>query len=231
VFTESLTLRILGDSSGLRRELDGVLGQLDSFRQKVADLSSTGQQLAKAFSGLSQATAPLQQVSKLLTQITQQVRTLGQAPLSLNIQPALNALQRLTAAIDAIAARLRAIAVFPSPGRPVGPAAPASPAGPILPPKYAAGGLVTGPPGLDQVPALLTAGEFVLNRHAAATLGADVLHSLNATPASTSPVTTSTSATNNHFGGITINVRESADVNNVVRDLRLQGIHLRNRRG
>jgi hypothetical protein len=37
--------------------------------------------------------------------------------------------------------------------------------------------------------------------------------------------------TTNHFGGITIQVREAADVNTLIRDLRLQGIHLRNRRG
>jgi hypothetical protein len=227
VFTESLTLRILGDSSGLRRELDDVLGRLDSFRHKVADLSSAGQQLAKAFTGLGAATNPLQGVSKLLTQITQQVRTLGQTPLSLNVQPALNALQRLAAAIEAIAARLRAIAVFPVPGRPV---TPAPPAVPPFPPKYGAGGLVTGPAGLDRVPAFLTAGEFVLNRQAVASLGADLLHTLNTAPPS-QPAVSSSSSTTNHFGGISINVRETADVNGLVRDLRLQGIHLRNRRG
>ena len=37
--------------------------------------------------------------------------------------------------------------------------------------------------------------------------------------------------TTNHFGGITINVARPGNVNEVVRDLRLQGVRLRNRRG
>jgi hypothetical protein len=39
------------------------------------------------------------------------------------------------------------------------------------------------------------------------------------------------SAITNHFGGITIAVRETADVNSLMRDLRLQGLSLRHRQG
>jgi hypothetical protein len=39
------------------------------------------------------------------------------------------------------------------------------------------------------------------------------------------------SAVTNHFGGITIAVRETADVNSLMRDLRLQGLSLRHRHG
>lgn len=39
------------------------------------------------------------------------------------------------------------------------------------------------------------------------------------------------SAITNHFGGITIAVRETADVNSLIRDLRLQGLSLRHRQG
>lgn len=225
MFTESLTIRILGDSSGLRRELEDVLRRLDALRQRIADVGSAGQQLAKSFSGLSQATTPLQQLSKLLTQITQQIRALSQTPIALNVQPALASLQRLFAMIEAVAARLRMISVLPTPyvGNPIS-------TGPALPPKFAAGGLVLGPTGVDRIPALLTAGEFVLNRQTVAALGTDLLNSLNTSPTA-SPAPSASPATTNHFGGITINVRESADVNGLVRDLRLQGIHLRNRRG
>jgi hypothetical protein len=40
-----------------------------------------------------------------------------------------------------------------------------------------------------------------------------------------------TSMVTNHFGGITIEVRETADVNSLMRDLRLQGLSLRHRQG
>ena len=39
------------------------------------------------------------------------------------------------------------------------------------------------------------------------------------------------SSTVNHFGGITIEVRETADVNSLMRDLRLQGLATRHRQG
>lgn len=39
------------------------------------------------------------------------------------------------------------------------------------------------------------------------------------------------SSVTNHFGGITIAVRETADVNSLMRDLRLQGLSLRHRQG
>ncbi|RLS52604.1 MAG: hypothetical protein DWH91_16275 [Planctomycetota bacterium] len=41
----------------------------------------------------------------------------------------------------------------------------------------------------------------------------------------------SSSAVVNHFGGITIAVRETADVNSLMRDLRLQGLSIRHRQG
>ena len=37
--------------------------------------------------------------------------------------------------------------------------------------------------------------------------------------------------TTNHFGGITINVAGPSGVNDIIRDLRLHGVTLRNRRG
>lgn len=40
-----------------------------------------------------------------------------------------------------------------------------------------------------------------------------------------------TTSTTNHFGGITIEVKETADVNSLLRDLRLQGLSLRHRHG
>jgi hypothetical protein len=51
--------------------------------------------------------------------------------------------------------------------------------------------------------------------------------------AETPPVTerSMSSSVTNHFGGITIAVRETADVNSLMRDLRLQGLSLRHRQG
>lgn len=224
MFTESLTIRILGDSSGFRSELEDVLNGLDTFRQQLSEIQSAGERLGAAFRGLSGALKPLQAASQLLSQVTQQVHTLSQTPITLNIQPALSALQALSAAISAVMARMTAISFLPGMmgGGAVG--------GPLpgLPPKYAAGGLVTGPLGTDAVPALLTAGEFVLNREAVAALGTDLLTSLNRM---SQPAVASSTSTTNHFGGITIQVQEAGGVNDIVRDLRLQGIHLRNRRG
>jgi hypothetical protein len=137
--------------------------------------------------------------------------------------------------------------------------------GEFSPRAYAGGGFVSGPSGIDQVAARLTAGEFVLNRDAVAQLGLPALERLNngnadhfaavppipmevssmplgapplaaSTPsagrdsANPGPVT-SISHSQQQFGNIEINVRETADVSELMRDLRQQGIGLRNRRG
>lgn len=233
MFTESLTIRILGDSSSLRQELDSALSQLNRFEQRVQSIGQAVQQLGNSFGAISRGLGPLQSLSKMIVQITSQVRTLSQTPVTLNVQPALLALRQLAYAIDAIAARLRSLSggrVGGGDGAPV-----TTPSGSGVQ-KFAQGGLVTGPAGMDRIPAMLTAGEFVLNQQAVAHLGSSLLNAVNSNPNSNAgrslaATPASSTATTNHFGGININVRETADVNAVVRDLRLQGIQLRNRRG
>lgn len=53
--------------------------------------------------------------------------------------------------------------------------------------RLATGGLVTGPGGVDRVPALLTAGEFVINKDAAASIGMPGLLALNSGKSQTNP--------------------------------------------
>ena len=230
-FTESLTVRILGDSSGLRRELESVVGEIRSLHGELEQVSNIGEQIGEGFGRADGAVRPLEQISQALSRITTQVQSLSQTPLTLDVQPALASLQQLSLTIATIATQLQALAAIP-----VGIGeAPAGGGGPIR--QFAGGGLVTGPLGNDAVPGLLTAGEFVLNRQAAQTLGTSFLEALNSQPGARRAVPSVRDAgarvqhTSNHFGGITINVAQPSGVNDIIRDLRLHGVILRNRRG
>jgi hypothetical protein len=234
-FSESLTVRILGDSSQLKSELQSVLQDIGSLRGQLEEATDVGQQVSDGFDRVSGAMRPLEQVSRMLGRIAAQARSLGEQPITLNVQPALAALAQLSAAIQAIAAQLMALAAMPI-GLGVGGLPGLGGGGPIR--QFAEGGLVTGPIGRDVVPALLTAGEFVLSRAATEALGLEFLRGFNGSvtqrphrPSSLRDGPSGVHNTTNHFGGITIRVAEAAAVNTVVRDLRLQGVHLRNRRG
>lgn len=189
-FSESLTVRILGDSSGLQTELDSVLERLDELNTRFSESAESAEQLTSSLSSVSQAVRPLQQVSSMLSRIDQQLRAISQMPITLNVTPALQALQQLTMAARMAAAAIQAIPAIPigggGPGPGVGPAP-----GPIIGPtpagprqRYAGGGLVTGPSGIDRVSTQLTAGEFVLSRQAVETLGLGMLNRLNSIRAS-----------------------------------------------
>ncbi|MBL8852104.1 MAG: hypothetical protein JNG89_20695, partial [Planctomycetaceae bacterium] len=142
-------------------------------------------------------------------------------------------LGQLSQAIQSVAAQLAALAVMPIGAGPVGPAGGGG--GPVR--NFAEGGLVGGPAGRDVVPAMLSAGEYVLSRETTAVLGSEFLDALNGVraPVSSRPLAGESMVrqqqTTNHFGGITIQVASAAGVNDIVRDLRLQGVLLRNRRG
>src|SRR5262245_32178300 len=118
-FSESLTVRILGDSSGLRREIADVVTEIASLQERLRAASSSSEQLGRSVGNVSAAIRPLQQVSQFLSRITQQVQALNQTPVSLNIQPALQALQQLMNAAQAAAGMLRLLSVGP-----LGPAGP-----------------------------------------------------------------------------------------------------------
>lgn len=230
-FAESLTVRILGDSSGLRRELDAVVSDIRSLRGELEQVTGIGEQLGEGLGRADGAERPLEQIGQALSRITAQVRTLGQTPVTLNVQPALASLAQLSLAISAIAAQLQALSAIPV-GIGVVPGVGGAPIR-----QFAGGGLVTGPVGLDAIPALLTAGEFVLNRQAAQALGMRFLEAVNSQSSARRNVTAVREAgarvqnTSNHFGGITINVAQPSGVNEIIRDLRLHGVMLRNRRG
>ena len=84
------------------------------------------------------------------------------------------------------------------------------------------------------MPALLSAGEFVLRRDAVDRMGVRFLNALNQqtpTAAASPPLSALSTTNNNNFGGLTVNVSQPGDVNGLVRDLRFQGFRLRNRRG
>lgn len=230
-FTESLTVRILGDSSQLRDELQSVADELRGLQGRLQGLTNVGEQIGRGLGRVDSAVRPLETVSRLLAQITRQAQALSREPIRLNVQPALAALQQLSQAIQAIAAQLRALALPPIA---FGPVPGAGGSGPIR--SFDDGGLVTGPSGVDAVPAMLTAGEFVLSRQATQALGLSLLQGLNSGQRSRSVTqlvreTRVNTGMTNHFGGITINVARPGNVNEVVRDLRLQGVRLRNRRG
>jgi len=235
VFTESLTVRILGDSSGLQRELETVADGLDNLHSRLADASDAGRQVGEGLGRAATAITPLQQVSSVLQQIGLEARQISQIPISLNVQPAMAALAQLSAMIQAVAMQLQSLGGgfgIPGGGVPGGELPMRMPV-----PGFAEGGFVMGPSGVDQIPAWLTAGEFVLSRASTQRLGTTFLNALNSGP----PAATRTSATHtgpepvtsttNNFGGITIEVTEAVEINDIVRDLRLQGAALRNRRG
>ncbi len=284
-FSESLTVRILGDSSELQRELDSVLNRFDDLKSKISETSNSARQFSSSFSRLSQAIGPLQQVSNLIGRIGQQLQSISRQPITLNVGPALQSLQRLSQAAQQTAAAIRAIPSMPTTGPATGPVP--FPAGGFSPRRLASGGLVTGPPGIDRVPANLTSGEYVINRSAVERLGLGLLEHLNASPnrfaqatgspqsdlnsyqrrsrqspsssvavpslqaphtsriferARTTELNSSRSVgisrdmsqisqTNNHFGGITIQVSDQTETESLLRNLQLQGLGRRVRQG
>jgi hypothetical protein len=276
MFSESLTVRILGDSSHLRGELDATLGLLDAFEKRLAGLGAVGERLSAGLGGMTSTVGSLELLSQLLTGLQQRLESLRQSPLTINVQPALAALGKLSAAIEAVASRLAGLAamsaasgakgggasplgVVPSPASRAATASAAaspftatatsaalpdrSPLADSFPGGSAAGHLPSRLATSEQMPLLAAVAVPRFHRlpeassetpSTDAALTAFLTHSprpevplaVSRTAAAPPPVMTT-----NHFGGITIQVREAADVNTLIRDLRLQGIHLRNRRG
>lgn len=314
--TESLTIEILGDSSGLSQALDDALARVESLQSASESASSSAGGIGGRLASVSTALQPLQQVSQQLSRISQQASALAQQPISLNVQPALSALQSLMAAIQAVAAQLSALS---QPGPRMGPIGPGGPS-PGTPPRTspspgasAASTLATAPslgttamtamaapsgvanaamasgtegPGgqssalmaslwasatratTPESPSVAHSGTVIeQGGHPEATRrtltltdpaqlpirewgsaspnGSPRESALDSRGAARTPASFSSSATSieqstpldnssstvNHFGGITIEVRETADVNALMRDLRLQGLATRHRQG
>jgi hypothetical protein len=235
-FSESLTIRILGDSSQLQQELQSVGQRITDLKSQFSQFAEVNRVVDESLRRVTAFARPLENISRLIDRIAGQARALGRVPITLNISPALNALAVLSRAIARIAAQIRSLPPI-SPGF----SGPLPLPGPTRVPlrRFAEGGVVSGPVGLDRVPAMLTAGEFVVREPAARQLGVSFLEALNRNlrpqpvgQASSLPSAVSAEQTTvNNFGGISIRVANSSDVNAIVRDLRFQGFRLRNRRG
>jgi hypothetical protein len=121
-----------------------------------------------------------------------------------------------------------------TPGIPFGGPLP-GPRGPVE--GFARGGLVGGLPGIDRVPAWLSAGEFVLRPAAVEQLGVAFLQALNDRPQGMRRNDLSPSAdaegasVTNHFGGITVQVQTATDVSHVLDTLAKEQSRLATRRG
>lgn len=240
MFSESLTVRIIADTA----EFDRQFSQVEDRIRRLGSFGGVG----NLFGNLGGATRNLNSIGRLLSRISSQIRDLSNTTITLNTSPAirslsglLNMIQRVQNALNNLSATPVSIPIPSFPGIPSfplpvptpfpTPTIPTGPTGPIR--TFAGGGLVTGPSGIDRIPAMLTAGEFVLTRSAVEQLGSSTLDGLNRSRNRPGALTTtaSTTATTNNFGEITINVAESSGINNIVRDLRLHGFRLRNRRG
>lgn len=276
MFSESLTVRILGDSSHLRGELDATLGLLDAFEKRLAGLGAVGERLSAGLGGMTSSMGSLELLSQWLTGLQQRLESLRQTPLTLDVQPAFAALGKLSAAIEAVAARLAGLAAMSAAAGPKGggatpqgavpssasmaatAAAAASPftaaaTSAVLPDRSPPADSFPGGNAVGRLPSRLATSEQRLLLAAVAAprffglpeassetppIDAALTAFLDHSPRPEVPLAVSRTAptpppvtTTNHFGGITIQVREAADVNTLIRDLRLQGIHLRNRRG
>ena len=249
-FSESLSIQILGDSSGFQSELDGVIERLESLNHLLDRLGSSGNAFSRLGADARRMLSPLAQVSSRLQQVSNQVRQLSGMSVSLNVSPAMVALNQLSAAIARVAAQLASLSGSGGGGR-VGGGIPnvpnigggtpggGSPSGGggrvSRPRQFASGGLVTGRSGIDRIPAMLTAGEFVVQKAIVSQLGLAPLEDVNrgversSNRASSSQP--SSSQTIHQYGEISVHVNEMADVSGLLNDLQLEGHRLRNRRG
>jgi hypothetical protein len=232
-FTESLTIRIEGDSSGFARELDRVAGRLSEFENRLSGIESLGSRLESVFARWDQATGPLDRIHQALEGIRRQIVEIGQTPLTINVQPALQALRMLQAQLAIVLAQLQMMNALSMAGGFSG-------GGGYGATGFAQGGLVSGRPGLDRVPAMLSAGEFVIREASVRDLGVEFLSVLNnegRMPASrghahvpiSEPPPRPSQVTN--FGGINIQVNRSNELGNILRELQAGGVRLKNQRG
>ena len=187
-FLETLTVRIEGESSGLERELDRVVGWVEELGSRLSSVGSQTGSFDRIREGLSQAVGPAERLGRQLDEVATKLAGIGRIPVTINANAALSTLASLKAGIDATAARLRSLsggqaALTAAPGL-TATALPASGIanGAAAIPRLAGGGSVRGPAGWDRVPAWLTAGEFVVSRPTVEAVGVEFLEALNRAP-------------------------------------------------
>ncbi len=250
-FTESLTVQIMADGSQFYQELDQALSRLQQLNQQVQELGRAGGNVSRLGNAFRQMLQPLSQVSSMVTRVTSQLQQLDGMAIHLDVSPALQALNRLSAAIQQVASQLRSLqgsaggggggmgwggfvggggggnpTTIPFSGGGVG-------AGGTSVRQFHRGGLVSGPRGVDQVPALLTAGEYVVQKSAVETMGTNALEQINQGKGNRSRTMESTinQGPVYQYGEIVIHVDQPVPLGDVLRDLQFEGHRLRNRRG
>ncbi|HSG69111.1 MAG TPA: hypothetical protein VLA12_01780 [Planctomycetaceae bacterium] len=231
-FTESLTIRIRGDSSEFSQELDRVSQRLSEFEGRLSGVESAGHRLDSMFQRWGQAVQPLNRISQALDGIRRRLHEIGNTPLNINVQPAMQSLLALQSQLALVLAQMRQLNSISLAGGFAG--------GGFGTTGFAQGGLVDGRPGFDRIPAMLSAGEFVIREASVRDLGVEFLSVLNnegrmpasrgnhhatvvEAPARPSQVT--------NFGGISIQVNRSNDLGEILRELQAGGVRLKNQRG
>ncbi len=229
--TESLVVRILGDSSHLEQELERLGATIEGLSRQAELAGSLGEKLSRSLGGIRTSTSALEGLERAATSVLAVLGRLNGATIVLNVAPALAALGRLSAGIASVAAQLQALSAMQVLAAPAAIPLPAG-GGRVPVPGFAHGGLVTGPLGLDRVPAMLSAGEFVIRRETVQQVGLQALRDLNVRGTVASPaIAAGRSDVVNQFGEISIHVSQPGDVGALLQDLAWQGHRLRNRRG
>ncbi|MAT14603.1 MAG: hypothetical protein CMJ46_04960 [Planctomyces sp.] len=236
-FSESLTVRIVGDSRHLDRELGNVVRRLTDFENRLQRVSGFRDLFGGMSRQISALSRPLQGVNQLLGQIGQQLVLLSQYPVTLNVTPALVSLQQVSQMIGLVMLKLQQMAAMASIAAGMAGSAgggTAVSAGPVR--QFASGGYVSGPAGVDRVPAMLTAGEYVLQRPVVQMLGRDRLDRMNAggelaRSHVNSSVENRSRTDIHHYGGFTFNVSQPVPMGEVLKSIRNDRLRLKMRRG
>jgi hypothetical protein len=108
-FSESLTIRILGDSSHLQRELEGVRMHFAGLERELSRFGEINARLEQTGARIGALSRPLGNVSRLLDRVAGQAAGLGRIPITLNVAPAIGALNVLLSVLNVVAARMAAI--------------------------------------------------------------------------------------------------------------------------
>lgn len=185
--TESLTVEITADSSGLESELQRVGSLVDGLSSRLASVTSQIGGAVGALSRVGTAVGPINQVNAALDGVTQRLGAIRQATVTINVGPAMSALQALSSMISRVISQIQALNAMSGGvrgGAAVGGGVSIRPSGSggatPAPVRFASGGYVSGRRGVDRVPAYVSAGEFVVRPEVVGALGRPFFEQLNA---------------------------------------------------
>ncbi len=243
MYSESLTLRILADSSELESRLGDLGRQLSSLQSSTDRLSSSASRLTSAFQ-MTSAMNSVERLSRSLQGLQRQIQQISGTPLNLNVSPALAAIASVSRALSQLA---RQVSTFPSitgsgylplgtgSFLPTGTGSSMAGGSSSTTRRFATGGLVTGSPGIDRIPALLTAGEYVLSSEVVQRLGLGNLSQLSAAvPGSSRAIAPPATVQNSHhqsIGELHVHMAQNLDLESFTQNLAADAQRLRHRRG